>query len=79
MGDQAFRRGDSKEARAHYEQAVKIDGRLGEDVYVKLGDIALEDSQNDEASTFWRRALELNPHNDELQEKLEQLGAQADG
>ncbi|MCH7564133.1 MAG: DUF4388 domain-containing protein [Gemmatimonadetes bacterium] len=79
MGDQAFRRGDSKGARAHYEQAVKIDSRLGEDVYIKLGDIALEDSQHDEASTFWRRALELNPHNDELQEKLEQLGAQADG
>ncbi len=79
MGDQAFRRGDSEGARAHYEQAVKIDGRLGEDVYSKLGDIAVEASQNDEASTFWRRALELNPHNDELQAKLEQLGAQAGG
>ncbi len=79
MGDQAFRRGDAKSARAHFEQAVKLDTRLGEDVYVKLGDIALEDSRTDEASTFWRRALELNPHNDELQEKLEQLGAQAGG
>lgn len=79
MGDQAFRRGDSKGARAHYERAVKLDGRLGEDVYVKLGDIAVEDSQNAEASTFWRRALELNPHNDEVQEKLERLGAQAGG
>ncbi|MFV2006734.1 MAG: DUF4388 domain-containing protein [Longimicrobiales bacterium] len=79
LGDQAFRRGDNKAARAHYEQAVSIDGRLGEDVYIKLGDIALEDSRNDEASTLWRRALELNPHNDELQERLEQLGAQAEG
>ncbi len=79
MGDQAFRRGDSKSARTHFEQAVKLDTRLGEDVYIKLGDIALEDSQKDEASTFWRRAVELNPHNDELQEKLERLGAQADG
>lgn len=79
MGDQAFRRGDSAAARTHYEQAVKIDGRLGEDVYIKLGDMASEASQNEEASTFFRRALELNPHNDELQAKLEKLGGQASG
>lgn len=79
MGDQAFRRGDSAGARTHYEQAVKIDGRLGEDVYIKLGDMASEASQTEEASTFFRRALELNPHNDELQAKLEKLGGQASG
>jgi len=79
LGDQAFQRGDTVGARKHYEKAVKIDGRLGEDVFVKLGTIALEASQNDEASTFWRRALEINPHNDELQAKLEELGAQASG
>ncbi len=77
LGDHALRRGDKAKAKSHYEEAVKRDARLGEDVYIKLGAMALENSQAAEARTMWRRALELNPENATLQAKLDQLGAEA--
>ena len=77
LGDQALRSGDKARAKAQYELAVKADPRLGEDVYIKLGAIALENSETAEAGAMWRRALELNPENHTLQAKLEQLGASA--
>ena len=64
LGDQALRRGD------------KVRG-LGEDVFIKLGAIALENSESAEAGAMWQRALEINPDNASLQEKLDQLGAAA--
>ena len=75
LGDQALRRGDKARAKTQYELAVKADPRLGDDVYIKLGAIALENSETAEAGALWRRALELNPENHTLQAKLDQLGA----
>ena len=77
LGDQALRRGDKARAKTQYELAVKADPRLGDDVYIKLGAIALENSETAEAGVLWRRALELNPENHTLQAKLDQLGASA--
>ena len=75
LGDQALRRGDKAKAQRHYELAVKGNPRLGEDVFLKLGAIALEDSNTDIAAELWRRALELNPDNSPLRTKIDQLGA----
>ena len=75
LGDHALRRGDKAKARVQYELAVKADPRLGDDVYIKLGAIALENSQTAEAGVLWRRALEINPENHSLQTKLDQIGA----
>jgi tetratricopeptide (TPR) repeat protein len=77
MGDQALRSNDKAAAKACYEAAIKLDPRLGEDVYIKLGAMALEAKNGTEAGQHWRRALEINPENHELQAKLEQLGASA--
>ena len=77
LGDQSLRRGDKARAKAQYELAIKADPRLGEDVYIKLGAIALEHSETAEAGVMWRRALEINPENHTLQAKLDQLGASA--
>ena len=77
LGDQALRRGDKARAKTQYELAVRADPRLGDDVYIKLGAIALENSETAEAGAMWRRALELNPENHTLQTKLDQLGASA--
>lgn len=71
LGDQAYERGDLDHARIHYEKAVKIDPRLGDDVYLKLGTLAHGDSETDVARLLWRRALELNPGNEAVRAHLE--------
>lgn len=75
MGDQALKSDDRAAARVWYEAAIKLNPRLGEDVYIKLGAIALDAKNPAEAGQHWRRALEMNPENHELQARLEQLGA----
>lgn len=77
MGDQALRSDDKATAKACYEAAIKLAPRLGEDVYIKLGAIALDAQNATEAGQHWRRALEMNPENHELQARLEQLGPSA--
>jgi tetratricopeptide (TPR) repeat protein len=77
LGDHALKRGDKVRAKQQFELAIKADPRLGEDVLIKLGAIALENSESAEAGEMWRRALEINPDNASLQAKLDQLGAAA--
>jgi tetratricopeptide (TPR) repeat protein len=74
LGDRALGHGDKAQAKQHYEAALWRDPRLGEDVLIKLGAIELENSNTEEASVLWRRALELNPDNSSLRTKIDQLG-----
>jgi tetratricopeptide (TPR) repeat protein len=74
LGDTAWARGDQQNARVHYEKAVKLEPRLGDDVYLRLGTSALKDQDLDVARLLWRRALELNPTNDLVRTNLEGLG-----
>lgn len=73
LGDQAYDQGLLDQARTHYERAVKIDARLGDDVYLRLGQLAHRDEDDDVARLLWRRALELNPDNGEVRKCLEEL------
>ncbi len=75
LGDQAYARGELDQARIHYEKAVKIDPRLGDDVYLRLGTLANGDEDLDMARLLWRRALELNPSNEAVRAHLELLDA----
>ncbi|MCK5653349.1 MAG: tetratricopeptide repeat protein, partial [Gemmatimonadetes bacterium] len=75
LGDQAFRRGDIMGAQAHFERAVKLDPNLGEDVYVKLGQIAYDDADKDLALLLWRKALDINPDDERVRENLDMLSA----
>jgi tetratricopeptide (TPR) repeat protein len=75
LGDLALKADDKAAAKSYYEAAVKLDPRLGEDVYIKLGAMALEASNQQDAISYWRRALDINPENMELQARLDQLGA----
>jgi tetratricopeptide (TPR) repeat protein len=77
LGDQAFERHELERARIHYERAVKVDPRLGDDVYSRLGTIASEDADLDVARLLWRRALELNPANEAVRARLEGLEREA--
>jgi tetratricopeptide (TPR) repeat protein len=74
LGDTAWARGDQQNARVHYEKAVKLEPRLGDDIYLKLGTIAFKDQDIDVARLLWSRALELNPSNDLVRTNLESLG-----
>jgi len=78
LGDFAYKRGDYDEARAHFERAVKLDPRLGDDVYQKLGEIAHNDDDHDWALMLWRRALELNPDNETVRSSVDKLEATRD-
>jgi tetratricopeptide (TPR) repeat protein len=73
LGDQAFRRGDFKVAQSHFEQAVRLDPALGDDVFLKLGTIAMDVQDRDLAVLFLRRAVELNPGNQEARDRLADL------
>jgi len=73
LGDQAYARGDTAGARVQYEKAVKLSPRLGDDVYMRLGTIAYKDNDRDVALLLWRRALDLNPHNQAVRANLEML------
>jgi tetratricopeptide (TPR) repeat protein len=73
LGDQAWARGDQIAARVHYEKAVKIEPRLGDDIYLRLGNIAYKDQDLDVARLLWRRALELNPKNELVRTNLDSL------
>ncbi len=75
LGDYAYERGDLAGARAHFERAVKLDPRLGDDVYFKLGEIAYSDDDLDWAGMLWKRALEMNPQNAAARSAMERLGA----
>ena len=75
LGDQAFRRGDLQGAQTHYEKAVKLNPSLGDDVFQKLGLIALESQDTELAVLLFRRAVGLNPRNEEARTRLADLSA----
>jgi tetratricopeptide (TPR) repeat protein len=76
LGDQAWAHGDMDGARAQYEKAVKLSPRLGDDVYLRLGTMAYKSNDKDVAVLLWRRALDLNPHNEAVKSNLETLSGE---
>lgn len=76
LGDQAYARGDGEGARVQYEKAIKLSPRLGDDIYLRLGTIAYKDNDRDVALLLWRRAADLNPHNEAARANLEMLASE---
>lgn len=73
LGDIAMDQGDLAGARAHYERAIRIDPRLGDDVYQRLGDIVYREEDHEWAEALWGRALEINPENQVVRTNLDLL------
>jgi tetratricopeptide (TPR) repeat protein len=63
IGDYFYRASQYDEALEAYQRAVKLNPSLGEDVFLKLGNIRMRRQERDEAIRNWERALELDPGN----------------
>jgi tetratricopeptide (TPR) repeat protein len=70
IGDLYYRANRYDEALEAYERAIKADPNLGEDVYLKLGNIKLQRQDRVEAVKYWERALELDPSNATVRKNL---------
>lgn len=71
IGDLYYRAGRFVEAFEAFDRAVKANPDLGEDVYLKLGDIRMRRQETDEAAKCWERALQLDPDNAAVRKLLE--------
>ena len=70
-GDLLYRAARYDEALDAYQRAVKAHPDLGDDVYLKLGNIRFRRQERDEAVRCWERALELDPGNAIVRTNLE--------
>lgn len=75
LGDVLYRLGRFDEATAAYERAARLAPELGEDLYFKLGNLALRRGDNAAARQHWTRTVELNPGHQLARANLQMLGA----
>lgn len=73
LGDLCYRSGRPDDARQAYLRAVKLAPRLGDDVYFKLGNLAIRNRDRQQAAGYWREALALNPSHELARTNLETL------
>ncbi len=71
LGDALYRRGAYDDAAESYNQAVRLNPRLGDDVYFRMGNIHYKRMERQQAVELWRRALEINPQNSVVRTNLE--------
>jgi tetratricopeptide (TPR) repeat protein len=71
LGDSLYRRGAYDDAAESYAQAVRLNPRLGDDVYFRMGNIHYKRMERAQAVELWRRALEINPQNSVVRTNLE--------
>lgn len=71
LGDALYRRGAYDDASDAYNQAVRLNPRLGDDVYFRMGNIHYKRMERAQAVELWRRALEINPQNSVVRTNLE--------
>jgi tetratricopeptide (TPR) repeat protein len=73
IGDLYYRAGRYDEALAAFDRAVKASPQLGEDVYLKLGNIRMQRDEREEAVRCWEQALRLDPGNRTIKASLESV------
>jgi tetratricopeptide (TPR) repeat protein len=71
LGDALYRRGAYDDAAEAYGQAVRLNPRLGDDVYFRMGNIHYKRMERAQAVELWRTALEINPQNSVVRTNLE--------
>jgi tetratricopeptide (TPR) repeat protein len=73
IGDLYYRANRFDEASEAFERAVKADPDLGDDVYLKLGNIRLKRQEPAGAAKAFERALELDPTNETARTNLSKV------
>jgi len=63
LGDLHYRAARYDDALESLQRAVKINPQLGDDVYLKLGNIRFKRQERDEAVRCWEQSLALDPTN----------------
>ena len=63
LGDLHYRAARYDDAFEAYQRAVKANADLGDDVWLKLGNIRFRRQEREEAIRCWERALALDPSN----------------
>jgi tetratricopeptide (TPR) repeat protein len=63
LGDCQYRAARYDDALEAYQRAVKINPQLGDDVWLKLGNIRFKRQEREEAVRCWEEALALDPGN----------------
>jgi tetratricopeptide (TPR) repeat protein len=71
LGDVAYRRAAHQDALQSYLKAVELDEALGDDVHARIGNLLYRARRTEPALEYWRRALQLNPHNSIVRNNLE--------
>ena len=71
LGDCHYRAARYDDALQSYERAVKLNPQLGDDVYLKLGNIRFKRQERDEAVRCWEHALAIDPGNAIVRTNLE--------
>jgi tetratricopeptide (TPR) repeat protein len=70
-GDALYRAGRYDDALEAYERAIRANPGLGDDVYLRVGNIRFKGRERDAAIEAWKRAIELNPGNETARANLE--------
>ena len=63
IGDCHYRAARYDDALEFYQRAVKLNPMLGDDVYLKLGNIRFKRQEREEAVRCWEKALLIDPGN----------------
>jgi Tfp pilus assembly protein PilF len=74
-GDLLYRSARYDEAWDAYQRAIRLQPTLGDDVYFRLGNIAYKRQDNEQATEYWHRALELNPGHELARTNLDTVSA----
>ncbi len=71
LGDCYYAEARYEEALNTYLRALKLDPELGDDIYLKIGNIRYRWQETEAAVSSWERALELNPGNADVRTNLD--------
>ena len=71
LGDALYRRGAYADAVEQYTKAVELRPDLGDDVHLKLGNVAYKQGDRERALRWWERAIEMDPGNGIARTNLE--------